>query len=128
LSEDRVPTPDETAVKVYNLDGMPELWGQYTEKKQQQKQIKSWIDQFGDAVKRLAGDATQLNLGGRKVAVIVAGQLNKTLLAKEQPDIVKQYTREKTVEVFDEALFKQQDPDMYAKYQAQRLVLSGDGK
>lgn len=112
--------------KVFNLDSMPELWRQYVEKKKEQKSIKLWVDQFGDAIKALAGHATQLRLGGRKAATIVAGQLNKTLLAKEQPDVVAECTRQMTVERFDETLFRERYPDMFKQYQAQRLVLADE--
>jgi len=112
--------------KVFNLDEMPDLWKQFVDKKKEQKFIKQWVDQFGDAIKALAGGAKELRLGGRKAATIVAGQLNRTLLAKEQPDIVAECTREMTVERFDEALFKQQYPEMYKQYQALRLVLADE--
>jgi hypothetical protein len=112
--------------KVFNLDDMPDLWLQYVGKKKEQKTLKQWVEQFGDALKKLSGEASELRLGGRKVATIVAGQLNKTLLAKEQPDIIDECTVTMTVVRFDEALFKQKYPDMFKQYQAQRLVLTGE--
>jgi hypothetical protein len=115
-----------TEPRAYRLDDKRALWNQFVENKRRAKQIKNWIDEFGDAIKTLAGDAKELTLGGMPVANIVAGQLNKTELAKEQPDIVKECTVTKTVERFDEGLFKQLYPDMYEKYRAQRLVLKGE--
>jgi hypothetical protein len=112
--------------KAYRLDDKRALWNQFVENKKQAKQIKNWLDEFGDAIKTLAGDAKELTLGGMPVATIVAGQLNKTNLAKEQPDIVKECTVTKTVERFDEGLFKQKYPEMYKQYQAQRLVLKDE--
>ena len=112
--------------KAYRLDDMRALWQQFVESKKQARAIKNWTDQVGDAIKTLAGDAKELTLGGMPVATIVPGQLNKSQLAKEQPDIVKECTVTKTVERFDEALLKQLYPDIYRQYQAQRLVLKGE--
>lgn len=115
-----------TEAKAYRLDDKRALWNQFVENKRQAKQIKNWIDEFGDAIKTLAGDAKELTLGGMPVANIVAGQLNKSDLARQQPDIVKECTVTKTVERFDEALFREKYPEMYKQYQAQRLVLKGE--
>jgi hypothetical protein len=129
LSEDKdLPLAEsgKPPEKVFNLDNMPELWEQYVEKKKQQAQVKKWIDQFGDAFKRLAGDAKQLRLHGKLVGRLVCGQLNKTLLAQEQPHIIEKYTRTVTTQAFDEQAFKAENPEMYKQYQALRLTLAGE--
>jgi hypothetical protein len=107
---------------------MRELWFQYKQNKAEQKRAKKWTDEFGAALKALSGDAQEFRLDGEKVAMLVAGQLNRSTLAKEQPDVVKRYTRMVTKEVFDEVWFKEEMPEMYKQYQAQRLVLTGESE
>lgn len=107
---------------------MRELWHQYRDNKAQQKRIKKWVDEFGGALKQLAAGADKFALDGQVVATLVYGQLNETLLAKEQPAIVAEYTRKMTVERFDKEAFRNEMPDMYRQYQAQRLVLTGESE
>lgn len=109
--------------KVYSIDKWRMQWAEYVAKKQQGREIKAFVDEAGDLFKELATGADVLSLGGREVAKIVMGQLNKTDLAAEQPDLVRECTVVKYVERFDEALFKQKYPDIYKKYQARRLVV-----
>lgn len=112
--------------KVFPLDDMGSLWREFEEKKALQKANKKWIDQVGEALKQLAGGARTFTLGGRKAAMLVSGQLNRAQLAKEQPEIIKQYTRLVSKEIFDEETFKADLPHMYEQYRAVRLVLSGE--
>lgn len=109
--------------KAYNIDKWRMQWAEYVARKKQQKEIKAFVDEAGELLKQLAGDAEVLSLGGNEVAKIVAGQLNKTRLAAEQPDLVQECTVTKIVERFDEALFRAKYPDIYKQYQARRLVV-----
>jgi len=110
--------------KDFHLDSYKMVWDEFRRRHGAKAEHTKWIDQFKALLKQLAGDAQELKLGGQKVATLSPGQLNRQLLAKEQPDIVKQYTRMVAREQFDEAWFKREQPDMYKQYQAQRLVLS----
>lgn len=112
--------------KVFNLGSMRSFWRDFVEKKRQKKEIAAWITEAGEALKTLAGDAPELRLDGTKVAMVVPGQLNKSLLAKEQPEIVKEYTRLVTKEVFDEEAFRTELPHLHEQYRVKRLVLSGE--
>lgn len=109
--------------KVYKIDKWRMQWQEYVAKKKQGREIKAFVDEAGDLLKELAKDADVLYLGGQEVAKIVLGQLNRSQLAAEQPDIVAECTVTRTVERFDEALFKQKYPDMFKQYQAKRLVV-----
>ena len=110
-------------VQAFILDNYEDAWDEFTSRNQRLLRDKKWTEEFKDALKKLAGKAAELKLHGRKVAIMSPGQLNKMLLAKEQPDIIAKYTRTMVVERFDEDLFKKENPDMYAQYQAQRLML-----
>lgn len=112
--------------KVFNLDKWRLQWAEYTERKRKLKEHKAFTDEAADLLKQLAGDAKEFRLGGQKVAMVVAGQLNKTLLAKEQPNVIEKYTRLVSKNQFDEAWFREEEPELYEQYRAQRLVLSGE--
>jgi len=112
--------------KVFNLDRFAPSWREFEEAKALLKKTKKAADEFGRLFKELAGDARVFKIKGQEVAKVVEGQLNKTLLAKEQPDIVKRHTKVIAVERFDEDEFREQEPQLYAQYRARRLVLSGD--
>lgn len=107
----------------FSLDTMRTLWAQFVEAKKLQRLAEAQVDEFTGALKQFSGGATEFTINKETVATLVPGQLNKSLLAKEQPDIVKQYTREVTREVFDEAAFRRDLPKIYEAYRAQRLVL-----
>jgi len=112
--------------KEFRLDNMSGLWEQFKEYKRTLKEAKNWVDEFTQAVKTLAGDAQKLNIGKQQVGAIELGQLNRSLLAAEQPDIIKKFTREVTRETFDEEWFRREMPDLHDQYRARRLVLKGE--
>lgn len=109
--------------KVFNLDRFRTQWNEYVSRKRQYNVEKAFLEQAGDLLKTLAGEAGILQVGGQEVAKIVMGQLNKALLAAEQPDIVKECTVTRTVESFDQDLFRQKYPDLFKQYQARKLVV-----
>lgn len=112
--------------KVFNLDKFRLQWADFVARKKELREHQAFVKEAGELLKVLAAGAKEFRLGGEKVATVVAGQLNKSLLAKEQPYVIKRYTKVIAVERFDEAEFKEQEPELYQQYQAQRLVLSGD--
>lgn len=109
--------------KVFNLARVRTTWHEYVARKRTYKAEKNYLDEAGDLFKELARGAEVLSLDGQEVAKIVSGQLNKSLLAKEQPDIVEECTVTTTVKRFDPDLFKQKYPDLFKQYQAKRLVV-----
>ena len=109
--------------KDFNLDDISMLWKEFKERRGQQLEHKKWCDEFRDSLKRLSGDASAFRLRGQKVAELRPGALNKTLLAKEQPDVIAKYTTMTVVERFDEDKFRAEEPDLFKHYQAQTLHL-----
>lgn len=110
--------------KVFHLDRYRLAWLDYVERKRQLREAKSFVDEAGELLKALAGEARELKLGGEKVAMVVAGQLNQTKLAAEQPAIIEKYTRTVTKNEFDTEAFRKEEPELFEQYQAQRLVLA----
>lgn len=110
--------------KVFHLDEIAGPWEERQVRYLRAKEDKSWLEQFGALLKQMAKGANILMYQGKQVARLSDGQLNKTLLAKEQPDIIKKYTVPRIVEVFDEELFAKEQPEMYQQYRSQRLTMS----
>lgn len=102
-------------------------WREFLSRKARAKDDKKYIDEFGNILKAMAKDAKGFSVGGVQVAQLVSGGLNKSLLAKEQPEVIKQYTRYMTTEQFDEQAFKGAEPELWNRYRAQRLVLMEEG-
>lgn len=109
--------------KAFRLDKMKPLWEEFLARHALETECKKWTSEFKVLLKRMTQDATELQLSGTPVAKLVPGQLNQALLEKEQPDIVKQYTRMVCEERFDIAKFYEEQPELFKQYQAQRLVL-----
>ncbi len=107
----------------FSLDTMRTLWSQFVEAKRLQRVVKAQVEEFTGALKQFSGGATEFTINHETVATLVSGQLNKSLLAKEQPDVVEHYTREVTKRVFDEDAFRREMPEMHEEYRAKRLVL-----
>lgn len=110
--------------KVFHLDEISGPWEERQVRYLRAKEDKSWLEQFGVHLKRMAKGANVLMYQGKQVARLSAGQLNKTLLAEEQPEMIKKYTKARIVEVFDEEWFAREQPEMYDKYRAVRLTMS----
>lgn len=85
---------------------------------------KRWMKEFRETIKTVAGDAEEFRLDGVKVAILVPGNLNRTLLAAEQPDLVKEYTKLVCKEEFDQDAFAEDHPELFEKYRAQAFKLS----
>ena len=110
--------------KVFHLDEISGPWEERQVRYVRQKEDKSWLDQFGVLLKQMAKGASILMYQGKQVARLSDGQLNKTLLAKEQPEMINRYTVPQIVEVFDETRFAREQPEMYQQYRAVRLTMS----
>lgn len=100
------------------------LWAEYCERHARHLSDGKWLEEFKDTIKQVAGDASEFKLKGTKVAMLVPGNLKKALLAKEQPDLVKEYTRPVFKEEFDQEAFAKDHPDLFEKYRAQAFKLS----
>lgn len=109
--------------KEFNLDSYGMLFQEFMMRHARMNEDKKWCDQFKANLKELSRGAQSYKLGGRMVAQLVAGQLNKTDLEKEQPDLVKKYTRIVAKEQFDVAAFMNNEPGLFEQYRAQRFVL-----
>jgi hypothetical protein len=71
-------------------------------------------------------EAVFLEFEQRKVAQLVPGQLNMSQLSKEQPEIIDRYTRTVTKTEFNKVAFELEEPELFEKYRAHRLVLTGE--
>lgn len=109
--------------KDFRLDDYEMLWHGFVERHGCGSRDEKWCDEFKGTLKQLAGKSNEFKLRGMLVARLVPGQLNKSLLAKEQPDIVDQYTVMVSRMQFDQAAFANDLPDLFEQYRAQRLVL-----
>lgn len=110
--------------KVFPLDSVEMLWAEYCMRHKRESADKKWMKEFRDTIKQVAGDASEFKLKGVKVAMLVPGNLNKSLLAAEQPDLVKEYTRPVFKEEFDQEAFVKDHPELYERYRAQAFKLS----
>lgn len=123
LSENR--GPKQPGKKSFSLDKLARVFQELKERKTAIKEHKAWVDEATEILKTMAGDATVFKLNGHEVATLVTGQLNASLLSKEQPEIIERFTRVVTERKFDQEAFKQAEPELYEQYRAKRLVLSG---
>ncbi len=112
------------ADKAFRLDSLASLWSEFEDRHDRMATDKKWCDEFKDTLKKLAGPAQEFKLRNQKVATLVPGQLNKSLLRKEQPKVVQEYTVMVTKTEFNQTAFANEMPDMFAQYQVQRLVLA----
>lgn len=114
------------ADKAFRLDSLATLWDEFEDRHTRMANDKKWCDEFKGTLKKLAGSAEEFKLRNQKVAMLVPGQLNKSLLRKEQPAIVAEYTVMVTEAKFDQTAFALEMPGMFAQYQVQRLVLASE--
>lgn len=110
--------------KAFPLDSVEMLWNEYRMRHKRSLEDNKWLEEFKVTIKQVAGDASEFKLRGVKVAMLVPGNLKKSLLAKEQPDLVKEYTRPVFKEEFDQEAFAKDHPELYEKYRAQAFKLS----
>lgn len=109
--------------KDFPLDNYELLWHGFVERHGCGARDEKWCDEFKGTLKQLAGTRSEFKLRGLLVARLVPGQLNKSLLAKEQPAIVEEYTVLVSKRQFDQGAFANELPEMFERYRAQRLVL-----
>lgn len=87
-----------------------------------------WLDQFKKLAPGVVGDSNLLLLGGEPVATFRRdAQLSMSRLAKEQPQIIAEFTTRKWVEVFDKEAFRAKMPDVYAAYRGRSFRLKKRG-
>ncbi len=107
----------------FNLDTIEMLWNEFEKRRARAAEDKKWLDEFKATLKKVSGDAENYNLRGQRVARLIPGQLNLSLLNKERPDLVERYTRIIAKEQFDTEKFSSEEPDTFEQYRAKRLVL-----
>ncbi len=107
----------------FNLDTIEMLWNEFEKRRARAAEDKKWLDEFKATLKKVSGDAENYNLRGQRVARLIPGQLNLSLLNKERPDLVERYTRIIAKEQFDTEKFSGEEPDTFEQYRAKRLVL-----
>ncbi len=110
--------------KVFHLDSVEMLWAEYCKRHKRAAEDTKWLEEFKATIKTVSGDAEEFKIKGTKVAMLVPGNLKRALLAKEQPDLVKEYTRPVFKEEFDQAAFASDHPELFEKYRAQAFKLS----
>lgn len=114
------------ADKDFRLDSLASIWGEFEKRHTCGNNDDKWCGEFKDTLKTLARGADTFKLRGLLVARLVPGQLNRSLLAKEQPEIVDQYTVLVTKREFNQKGFADDLPELFEKYRAQRLVLASE--
>lgn len=110
--------------KVFHLDSVGMLWQEYKMKHARHLADGKWLEEFKETIKKVVGDATEFKINGNKVAMLVPGNLNRQLLAKEQPDLVREYTRTVFKDEFDQVAFAKDHPELFEQYRAKAFKLS----
>lgn len=109
--------------KVFSLDSFQDSVAEYHLRRERMAGDKRWTDEFKDLVLRMAPEQTsEFQVAGRTVLRLVPGQLNLSKLAKERPDLLERFMRQRVVRDFDQAQFQQEEPELFKQYQAQRLT------
>lgn len=122
-SQDLVKKDDKKKDVEFSLDRVEMQWDEFVIRRKRHDGDGKWLKEFKVLFGKLAGKANVFKLHNRKVAHYVLGQLNLSELQKEQPDVVKKYTRIIAEEKFDEEAFRKDEPELYKQYRARRLVL-----
>lgn len=115
--------PDEGGFRLDDIH-LQSAFSEFRSRHRRRNEDEKWMTEFKDLLKRVAAGAKSFTLKGTEVARLIPGQLNKTLLAKEQPDIVKKYTKRVVTQEFDQAAFAADHPEMFEQYRAQRFELT----
>jgi hypothetical protein len=103
-------------------------FGEFLRYHSQKKEATEWTTQFKKLLPPVVGKSSLLVVGDRPVATFRNnGALSMSLLAREQPEIIKKYTRLKWTEVFDKDAFAAEMPHIYEAYRARRFVLVTNG-
>lgn len=124
MSQDLVsPADSKPAVTKFSLDQVKMQWSEFLMRRKRHAEDKQWLDEFKALLKKVSDNADQYLLNNRTVARLTPGQLNLSDLSKEQPDVVKKYTRIIAEEKFDEETFRKDEPELYEQYRARRLTL-----
>ena len=103
-------------------------FGEFLRYHAQKKEATEWTSQFKKLLPPVVGKSSLLVVGDRPVATFRNnGALSMSLLAKEQPEIIKKYTKSKWMDVFDQEAFAADLPHVYEAYRARRFVLVTNG-
>lgn len=124
-----IPEPDEKFIP-YDLKpkGLELHFGEFLKHHSLAADSEGWKDQFKKLLPAVVNDADLLLLGGEPIATFKRdARLSLSQLAREQPQIVAQFTRWKWKEVFDEDAFKEEMPDVHAAYRGRSLRLKRRG-
>lgn len=116
-----VAVPQDT---IFDLDAVALQFEEFLLRHSRMADDKRWIDEFKELLRQLSGDATVYRYQGRIVADDSRnGRFTLSKLRQDDPDLVKEFTRWKTEEAFDEEAFKAAHPDLWEQYRAQRFEL-----
>jgi hypothetical protein len=103
-------------------------FGEFLRYHAQKKEATEWTAKFKKLLAPVVGKSSLLVVGDRPVATFRNnGALSMSLLAKEQPEIIKKYTKSKWTDVFDQETFAAEMPHIYEAYRARRFVLVTNG-
>jgi hypothetical protein len=109
--------------KAFSLDRVTGQWQEFMLKHDRVALDKQWMDNFKQLLREVSAGVDTFTLKGAKVAMFVPGQLNKALLASERPDIIDRFTEMVVEQKFNAIRFAKEEPELFARYRAQRLVL-----
>lgn len=125
------PDPDPEVKEIpFDLKskGLELHFGEYLKHHSFAADSTGWLEQFKKLAPGVVGDANLLLLGGDLVATFKRdARLSLSRLAKEQPQIIAEFTTRKWVEVFDEEAFKKKMPDVHAAYRGRSFRLKKGG-
>lgn len=120
-----IPASAEVAEIKFDLNTYQLQWAEYLLHHSAKSQAEKWMDEFKPLLAKAVGDATLLTMNGRDVASFRRdARLNTKQLAKEQPQIIAQYTHIVCEEKFDEEAFRREMPAMHAAYRGRSLRLT----
>lgn len=124
-----IPEPDEKFIP-YDLKpkGLELHFGEFLKHHSLAADSEGWKDQFKTLLPAVVHDADLLLLGGEPIATFKRdARLSLSKLAKEQPQIIAEFTTWQWKEVFDEEAFKAKMPDVHAAYRGRSLRLKKRG-
>lgn len=110
--------------------GLALHFGEYLKQHSVAADSDGWLAQFKKLLPGVVGDSNLMLLGGEPIATFKRdAQLSMSRLAKEQPQIIAEFTTWKWMEVFDKEAFKAKYPDVFAAYRGRsfRLIKKGPG-
>lgn len=120
------PLPGNRQDMEYSLAPVRRVWSQFLLHHSATAETEAWKAQFKKLLPEVVGQqATALTLDGDRVATFrYDGRFSLSRFKAEQPALYHEFLRRKTVEVFDEDAFREQNPELHELYRGRSLRLT----